>query len=234
MPRLRTSFALLTATFALAALAARAQTAAAPAAAPDDTASSPVFVPHAAPAPVIVAPAPDDDHGDPRRIQSAELSSALMNSIPKYSPAKPPAPKPAAPADQPKNGVVRLPKYVVHDQAPPVFTKKDVMTDEERKELAMKQYIIDTKDMPTLAAFMSRALCQDNASQQYADAERASNISSLRSDASAAAVGGDKAESDFIRAQSNDTYLRRSDWAPIGSRTTTSSSPGDAGGGNGQ
>ncbi len=232
MPRLRTSFALLTATFALAA---HAQTAAAPAAPPDDTASSPVFTPHAAAAPVIQAPATDDDHGDPRRIQSSELSSALMNSIPKYSPVKPEPPKPAAQAaDQPKNGVVRLPKYVVHDQAPPVFTKKDVMTDEERKELAMKQYIIDTKDMPTLAAFMSRALFQDNASQQYADAERASNISSLRSDASAAAVGGDKAESDFIRAQSNDTYLRRSDWAPIGSSTKTSSSMGDAGGGNGQ
>jgi hypothetical protein len=236
MPRPRTSFALLTATFALAALAARAQTAAAPAAAPDDTANSPVFTPQAA-APVIKAPVMDDDHGDPRRIQSSELSSALMSSMPKYSPPKPEPPKPeVSPADQPqpKNGVVRLPKYVVHDQAPPIFTKKDVMTDEERKQLAMKQYIIDTKDMPTLAAYMSDMLFQDNASQQYADAERASNISSLRSDASAAAVSGDRAESDFIRAQSNDTYLRRSDWAPIGSRTTTSSSAGEAGGGNGQ
>jgi hypothetical protein len=235
MPRLRTTFALLTGTFALAALTARAQSTPAPATPPDDTASSPVFTPQAA-APVIKAPVMEDDHGDPRRIQSSELSSALMSSIPKYSPPKPEPPKPdVSPADQqPKNGVVRLPKYVVHDQAPPIFTKKDVMTDEERKQLAMKQYIIDTKDMPTLAAYMSDMLFQDNASQQYADAERASNISSLRSDASAARISGDGAESDFIRAQSNDTYLRRSDWAPIGSSTKTSSSMGDAGGGNGQ
>ena len=98
----------------------------------------------------------------------------------------------------------------------------------------MKQYIIDTKDMPTLAAALSKQLFQDNAAQQYSDAERASNISSLRSDASAAAIDGDAAESSFIREQSNDTYLRRSDWAPIGSRVKTSSSPAAAGGGNGQ
>ena len=108
------------------------------------------------------------------------------------------------------------------------------MTEQARKELAMKQYIIDTKDMPGFAAALSQFLFQDNASQQYADAERASNISDLRADARAAAVGGDAAESSFIRQQSNDTYLRRSDWAPIGSGITTSSSPSAAGGGNGQ
>ena len=233
MPRSPVTSVLCSALFALAAVAARAQTAAAP----DDTASSPVFTPQAAASPVITAPSPaqEDDHGDTRRIKSSELSGALMSSMPKYSPPKPEAPKPEAPAaDQPKNGVVRLPKYVVRDAPPPIFTKKGIMTDAERKEAAMKQYIIDTKDMPTLAAFMSQTLFQANASQQYADAERASNISSLRSDASSARISGDGAESDFIRQQSNDTYLRRSDWAPIGSGTKTSSSAGDSGGGNGQ
>ena len=239
MPRTRTSFAFLIAALAAAVISVRAQSAAttpAPPAVPDE-AGSPVFTPQApAPLPEVkISHADEDDHGNPRRIHSAELSDALVNSMPKYTPAKPAPPKPAAETDDtPKNGVVRLPKYVVHDSTPPIFTKKDVMTEQERKEEAMRQYIIDTKDMPGFAAAMSKFLFQDNASQQYADAERASNIASLRSDASAAAVGGDAAESNFIRQQSNDTYLRRSDWAPIGSRTTTSSSPGDAGGGNGQ
>jgi hypothetical protein len=227
-------------------VAARAQSAPTPPpkpAVPDDTTTSPVFTPSAAaPLPAVsVPPADDDGHGDPRRIQSAELAGALVDSIPKYSPPKAaPPPKPEdqqtdlRDIDKPKNGIIRLPKYVVHAAPPPIFTNKDVLDQKGRDDLAMKQYIIDTKDMPSFAAALSKFLFQDNASQQYADAERASNISSLRSDASAAAIDGDAAESSFIRQQSNDTYLRRSDWAPIGSRITTSSSPADAGGGNGQ
>jgi hypothetical protein len=241
MPRTRSSFALLTAALALAAPAAWAQSAAAPAV-PDDTAGSPIFAPKPAgtPAPAV-ARANDDDHGDPRRIQSSELNDALVNSLPKYAPPKPVVAKPDAEqadlrdTDKPKNGIIRLPKYVVQESAPPpIFTKKDVLTEQGRRDLAMRQYIIDTKDMPGFAAGLSNLLFQDNAAQQYADAERSSNISSLRSDATAAAVGGDAAESSFIREQSDDTYLRRADWAPIGSSTKTSSSGGDVGGGNGQ
>jgi hypothetical protein len=237
MPRPGISFPLVTAALVLSAVAARAQNAAATAAPkPDDTTLVPVFTPAAA-APVIpTATVREDDHGDRRRIQSSELNDAVISSIPKYAPPKPVAPKADDPADadKPKNGIIRLPKYVVHDSTPPIFTKKDVLTPTGRDDLAMKQYIMDTNGMPTFAAYMARQLFQANASQQYADAERASNISSLRTAANAAAAGGDPAESKLIRDQTNDTYLRRSDWAPIGSRTTTSSSPGDAGGGNGQ
>jgi len=247
MHRARPTSVLVTAALALAAIGAKAQSAApsatsASAAPASDTANSPVFTPPpAAPLPALKAPASDDDdHGDPRRIQSAELANALVNSLPHYDPPKPVALKTEEPeadlrdADKPKNGIVRLPKYVVHATPPPIFTEKDVMTEKARKELAMKQYIIDTKDMPSFAAAMAQLLFQANASQQYADAERLGNIASLSSDASAAALSGDKAESDFIRAQSNDTYLRRTDWAPIGSGLTTSSSPGPNGGGDGR
>ncbi len=241
MPRPRPSLFLLTAAFALAATAAAAQNAAAPAAPkPDDTTLVPVFTPSAA-APVIpTATVQEDDHGDKRRIQSTELNDAVINSVPKYAPPKPAAPKaeddPTAAKDpnKPKNGVIRLPRYVVHDTTPPIFTNKDILTQAGRDDLAMKQYIIDTNGMPTFAAFMAKQLFQSNAAQQYADAERASNISSLRSSANAAAAGGDADEAKLIRDQTNDTYIRRSDWAPIGSSVKTASSPGDAGGGNGQ
>jgi hypothetical protein len=237
MPRTLPSLGLVIAALALTAAAAQAQTAAAK---PDDTTLVPVFTPAAATSSIPTATVREDDHGDKRRIQSSELNDAVISSIPKYSPPKPVVakadddPTAAQDPDKPRNGIIRLPKYVVHDSTPPIFTKKDVLTPTGRDDLAMRQYIMDTNGMPTFAAYMAKQLFQANASQQYADAERASNISSLRSDANAAALSGDMAESKFIREQSNDTYLRRSDWGPIGSSTKTASSPGDAGGGNGQ
>ncbi len=241
MPRPRSPLSFLAAVLALGAVTASAQNAPATAAPkPDDTTLVPVFTPSAAVPAMPTATVREDDHGDKRRIQSSELNDAVINSVPKYAPPKPVAPKAeedptaAKDSDQPKNGVIRLPKYVVHDQTPPIFTKKDVLTQAGRDDLAMKQYIIDTNGMPTFAAFMAKQLFQSNAAQQYADAERASNISSLRSSANAAAAGGDADEAKLIRDQTNDTYLRRSDWVPIGSSVKTSSSPGGAGGGNGQ
>ncbi len=217
MPRPPSPF-LLSLLVGLAATAAMAQTdapatAAGPAA---DAKTSPVFTPSAAvePPPAIHLPPADDDHGDTRRIQSSELSSALVESMPKYNPPKPVAPPAeAAEADKPKNGIVRLPKYVVRDRRPQIFTDKDVLTEQGKKDAAMKAYVMDLNGANPYVAGGARLLFQSYADQQYADAERASNLSSLKSDASLSAVGGDKAESDFIKAQSNDTYMRHQDWS---------------------
>ncbi len=228
MSRNPTSFSLLGALICLAGAPARGQS---PAPAPAD--SSPVFT-AAKPSPPATPPA-DDDHGDTRRIKSDELAGALASAMPKYDPPKPAKPEAdQQDADKPKNGIIRLPKYIVRDAKPPVFTEKDLLTEKGQEDLAMKRYIIDTGSMPWLAAGVSKLLFQANADQQYADAERASDMSSLRNAASAAAAGGDRAESDFIRKASNDTFMRRSDWAPIPAHTATSSTPGENGGGNGQ
>ena len=216
MPRPSSPF-LLSLLLGLAATAASAQTDSAPTGSGPaaDTKTSPVFTPAAATEPPVVRlPPVQDEHGDTRRIQSSELSTALVESMPKYDPPKPVAPKPdAADTDKPKNGIVRLPKYVVRDRRPQIFTDKDVMTEQAKKDAAMKAYVMDLSGANPYVAGGARILFQSYADQQYADAERASNISSLKADASLSAAGGDKAESDFIKSQSNDTYMRHQDWA---------------------
>jgi hypothetical protein len=180
-----------------------------------DATTSPVFTPSAAvePPPPIHLPPANDDHGDTRRIQSSELSTALVDSMPKFDPPKPDAAKPAAAEpDKPKNGIVRLPKYVVRDRRPQIFTDKDVLTEQGKKDAAMRTYLMNLDGANPYVAGGARILFQSYADQQYADAERAGNISTLQSDASLSSVGGDKGESDFIKAQSNDTYMRHQDW----------------------
>jgi hypothetical protein len=161
--------------------------------------------------PTPTAPPAEDEHGDHRQIQSAELTDALTSAMPKYAPpaATPPEPE-VSDADKPKNGVIRLPQYVVREAKPPVFTERESMTKQGLNDLAMKRYLgLDPSKMNSpLAAAIARVMFQSYANQQYSDAERLSNISDLNSSAAAMARGGDTAESDYIKRESDDTYAR--------------------------
>src|SRR4051812_3031645 len=82
--------------------------------------SAPATSPILAPAPAEKAPAPTG----PKRTRpiSGEVAAALAAASPKYTPPAPkPEPKPEAEqvdmrdVDKPKNGIVRLPKYIVQE-----------------------------------------------------------------------------------------------------------------------
>jgi hypothetical protein len=160
--------------------------------------------------PTPAAPPAEDEHGDRRHIQSSELTDALTSDMPKYAPPPKPTEPEASATDKPKNGVVRLPQYVVREPKSPVFTERESMTKQGLNDLAMKRYLgLDPSKMNSpLAAAITRVLFQSYASQEYADAERLSNISDLNSTAAAMARGGDTAESDYIKRASDDTYAR--------------------------
>jgi hypothetical protein len=212
MPTIPPSLPLLVAALGLGALTASAQTAPA-APAPAAAAPSPVFAPGASlETPVPVAPPVEDNHGDQRHIQSAELADALTSTMPKYSPPPKPSETEAdlRDTDKPKNGIIRLPQYVVREPKSPVFTERESLTRQGLNDLAMKRYLgIDPSKMNSpLAAAVTRLLFQSYASQQYADAARLGNISDLNSTAAAMARGGDTAESDYIKRASDDTFAR--------------------------
>jgi hypothetical protein len=159
------------------------------------------------------APKPDY-HGDPPRIQSNELAGALLNGVPKYAP---PAPVQAQAQEEPKprNGVIRLPQVVVHEEKPPVFNEKQMYTPQSLQDIQIQRYTgLDPAKMPGVAAPITRYMFADYAKQMQSDADRQQNISDSNDMARAAALGGEPGESEYIKRVSNDTYMRSLDTTP--------------------
>jgi hypothetical protein len=181
-------------------------------------AASPVFSSSAlADTPVPATPPAEDNHGDQRHIQSSELADALTSSMPKYSPPPKPGDEKSGDGeadlrdvDKPKNTIIRLPQVVVREQRSPVFTEREDLTQKGLDDLALKRFLgLDPSQMNSpLAAAITRGLFQSYANQQYADAERQSNMADLSQTAAAFARGGDAAESEYIKRASDDTYAR--------------------------
>jgi hypothetical protein len=161
--------------------------------------------------------APESGRIDAPRIQAPELANAVASGLPKFESNKASAADLHAAmlqdTDMPRNHVVRLPRYVVHDNQVPESLRRIPLTPRERADLAMKQYVIDTKDMPGWAAVVFRALFQAYASQEYADAERAQLMADLDFDEREAALTGDKAGSESLKAEATDLFMRHGDWA---------------------
>lgn len=193
---------------------ASAQAAPATASVPAAT-SSPVFAPKPAD-----TPSPGNGTAAPRRRAiSAETSAALSAVAPKYTPPPPKVePKPESEqidmrdVDKPKNTIVRLPKYIVTEQKPPVFSERAISTEKGLTDIAMGRYISDMDralNRFTLPLFGSSM--QARALAMYAEDERLKNMDDLRANAIDAAKS-DPAAGAYIMRQTRDTYLRTSDF----------------------
>jgi hypothetical protein len=201
--------------------------AAAPAAAAD---TAPIFTTRTAPS--APAKAVTSSLGEKPRIAAPELANAVASGLPHYEPPKSAADLAAEQAtalrdtDTPRNHVVRLPRYVVRDIQTGAAAKKIPLTPKEMADLAMKRYVIDTKDLSPFAAGIARALFQDYAMQEYEDAERGKEMADLNFDAKEAALSGDTAGSDSIKAEAADLFMRHQDWAaPIPTNRPNASTP---------
>lgn len=105
---------------------------------------------HASASPLADSGAADTAPATPApkaRTLSPALSQALSASMPRYNP---PQAKPAKPAtdddddsDKPRNGIVRLPRYVIESNRSPVFEEKDIYTKKGLAELASKRYLTE-------------------------------------------------------------------------------------------
>jgi hypothetical protein len=153
------------------------------------------------------------------RAISAEASAALAAVAPRYTPPPPkPEPKPESEqvdmreVDKPKNTIVRLPKYVVQEQKPAVFSERAITTDKGLADIAVRRYMsemdraLNRFTIPLFGASMeARALAM------YAEDERLKNMSDLR-DAAVDAAKSDPAAGTYILRSTRDTYMRTSDF----------------------
>lgn len=194
-----------------AALAQKSPGPAAPAPPPAPFLAAPAAAPSATPA---AAPGPSAGPAQPveNRQISAGAAALLAQVAPAYNPPKPqPPPKPDAADDddddseQPRNHIIRLPKFIVHEQAPPIFREKDLYDKEGLTRLAMLRY-------GGLNVGPMSGLNSPVADELYREDDRLKSIQGFDDTADAMARGGDPAEASFIRSTTQSTYAQSLGW----------------------
>ena len=159
------------------------------------------------------------------RVISPEIAAQLSAATPKFIPPPPKAETPPEDdqtdlrdVDKPKNGIIRLPKYVVTQPRPPVLSERAVYTKTGLADLAMKRYLTEgyrAMNRYTLPLFGTAA--DARAMQMYEEDERLKNIWSLNEDARMVS-SSDKAAGLYVKRQVQETYMHAPDfdWKPIG------------------
>ncbi len=154
-----------------------------------------------------------------RRAISPEVAAQLSAVTPKYAPPPPkPAPTPEEEqvdlreVDKPKNGIIRLPKYIVVEPKSPVLTERAVNTSKGLTDIAVRRYISETDralNRFTLPLFGTST--EARALAMYAEDERLKNLSDLN-DAAKTVSKSDPAAGEYVRREAQKTYLRSSDF----------------------
>ncbi len=150
------------------------------------------------------------------RTLSKSLSSALSAGL-TYKP--PPAPKPEAEEvdlrdiDKPKNEIIRLPKYVVEAKRPPVFNDRNLYSQEMLRKLAYQRYISPfSRNILNRYHLLGRG-DEAYAMMQYEADERKRAMSEMDDKISMYRVFGDNATADQLKDETQNTYMRRSQYS---------------------
>ena len=159
-------------------------------------------------------------------------NSVITAGLPRYNPPPKPAPKkPAAEVegedeaepegtplnpDQPRNKIIRLPRYIVEGDRPPVFRERDIYTKQALAALAIRRYLsgLDRSVLNRYTLPLFGTSQEKRAMAMYEEDARLQNISDLKKAASDTRKAGDQAEADYILRETNATFLRSGgmDW----------------------
>ena len=146
--------------------------------------------------------------------------------MPKYNPPKPVEKKKEADlpdlreVDKPKNGIVRLPDYVVRERPNPVLQERDVYTKDGLAALARRRYISEADHalnrfaiplFSPVSTSGSGSATTDRALAMYAEDERLKNMADLN-DAAGLVSARDKAAGAYIKREALQTYGRTDDF----------------------
>ncbi len=161
---------------------------------------------------------------------AALLAEGLPKVETKKNDAAGAAAKPVAnPEDAPANGIVRLPRYVVHE--PRLPTPQEVMTRKELEHYAMDRYIgpedgfdrgflnVFTiaglwKKIPILGGFpfVGSETNEDRGLRLYDEAERKRKMEEMAGLMSLMKESGDAAGAKKLKAETDKTFIRRADY----------------------
>lgn len=161
----------------------------------------------------------------PRRVRaiSPEVAAQLAASAPKFTPPPPKAePKPEPKTeeqlvdmrdiDKPRNAIIRLPKYIVREPTPPVFTERAINTQKGLTAIAMSRYISETdRALNRFTIPLFGTSTEKRALAMYAEDERLKNMAEMK-DTARAAAQSDPEQGTYILRESQKTYMRTSDF----------------------
>jgi hypothetical protein len=152
------------------------------------------------------------------RAISGDLSKALSSGI-KFNP--PPPPKPAEAdvdlreIDKPRNGIIRLPKYVVEGQRPPIFNDRNLYSKEMLRRLAYQRYMSSfSKDFLNRYHFLGNGDIA-YAMMQYEAEERKRNMAEMDDKVSLYRATGDTTEADQLKDDTQRTFMRRTEYGTV-------------------
>lgn len=181
--------------------------------------------------PVVAAPGSDkpsastpDVRPHRRRVISPEVAAQLAAAAPKYTPPPPkPPPVPEDEAtdmrdiDKPKNGIIRLPKFVVTQPRPAVLSERAVYTEKGLADLAKKRYFTEAYRALNPIGLPLFGSPDAVAMSLYEQDERLRNMHDLTEDARMIS-SGDKEQGRYVKRLVDQTYARPGDfdWKPMG------------------
>jgi len=162
------------------------------------------------------------DVSGPSERLSRSTTSAVSAGIP-YRPPAPPKPVEVKPEpaedDTPKNGIVRLPQYIVEGDRPPVFRPRDINTKKGLGEIAVARYFNETGkalNRFTIPIFgMSK---EQYALMLWEEDERLRNLKNANENVYLLRQTDPVGAAQFKR-EVDQTFIRRSEFSPITSGT---------------
>ena len=202
---------------ALAVLPMRGQNAPTPLTAPAAASVAPADGAASEPSIAPAALKRSEDATRSARAISPEVAAQLAASRPKFSPTPLPKPEEDLPdlreIDKPKNTIVRLPKFVVHEPLPPIFRERDIYTQQGLANLAMRRYFTEAdralnRFRLPLFSIMSN---EDRAMAMYAEDERLKNMADV-ADNTNMVMKSDAVAGEKMKSAAQQTFIRWSDF----------------------
>ena len=159
--------------------------------------------------------------GPSDRVSRSTLSAVAAGiSFQPPAPPAPPAPKTAEEeeADAPKNGIVRLPEYVVQGERPPVFRERDVNTKKGLGEIAVKRFFGEAGKALNAYHLPLFGMSKDQyALMLYEQEERLKNMKEA-SDKVSLLRESDPIAAEQLKREVDQTFIRRSEFSTTPAR----------------
>ncbi|MFT3783005.1 MAG: hypothetical protein QM790_13435 [Nibricoccus sp.] len=155
---------------------------------------------------------------------SGDVSKSVTSGF-KYNPPPPEKPEEELvdmrEIDKPRNQIIRLPKYVVEAQKPPVFTDRNLYSKEMLRRLAYRRYVTGlNRSLNSFRLPLIGGGVDAYATMMYEAEERQAAMADMNDKVSMYLISGDKAEAQKQNNDNQDTFMRRSEQG-LGTRRST-------------
>ena len=142
------------------------------------------------------------------RVLSSGASDALAARV-KYEPLppEPAVPIPPPEEDKPRNEIIRLPKYVVEGDRPPVFNERSLYSKEQLQKLAAQRYLSEFHR--NLNRYRIGREDEKFAMMSYFEQERLRNMAATEGYVALYRAAGDEAKAEQVKEEAYSTFVRK-------------------------